>query len=359
MDNLGKRSPARLLAELIKDPERKPILKIIEELIYLFFYHKALPRQYFSRYLFKNGKNNIQNYFTDNFLYYKIKPFFNDKEVREVLENKLFFDFFYRQFDIALPKILMYNHRQMFVFGNKSIEVNNALDFKLLIEELFKQNPLIDSVIIKKTYWSYGGDRIFKLTLDQLRVNPEITDKLYSEVIKSGYLFQETIIQHPELNRLNPSCVNTIRIDTFIDKEGKIEVISAYIRMSINNFHLDNISSGGCSVNIDIQTGKLKRDGYMIFRTNGVKILTKHPITKIVFEDFKVPYFNQVKELVIKTAGLMPDLRLIGWDVAIGESGPVLIEGNSDYDIAGSDIAVDGLRSNQVFRKVLKEIHYL
>jgi hypothetical protein len=129
--------------------------------------------------------------------------------------------------------------------------------------------------------------------------------------------------------------------------------------MSINNFHLDNISSGGCSVNIDIQTGKLKKDGYMIFRTSGVKILTKHPVTEIVFEDFSIPYFTQVKELVIKSASLMPDLRLIGWDVAIGESGPILIEGNSDYDISGSDIAVDGLRSNQVFRKVLKEIHYL
>jgi hypothetical protein len=359
MTNLGKKSPFKLLAELINDPERKPILTIMAELIYLSFYHKALPRQYFSRYLFKNGKKNVQNYFTDSFLYYKIKPFFNDKEIREVMENKLFFDFFYGQFDIALPKILMYNHRQMFVMGKKSIEVNSSIDLKVLLEETFKQNPSIDSMIIKKTYWSYGGDRIFKLTLDQLRKNPEITEKLYSEVIKSGYLFQETIIQHPDLNKLNPSCVNTIRIDTFIDKEGKIEVISAYIRMSINNFHLDNISSGGCSVNIDIQTGKLKKDGYMIFRTSGVKILTKHPVTEIVFEDFSIPYFTQVKELVIKSASLMPDLRLIGWDVAIGESGPILIEGNSDYDISGSDIAVDGLRSNQVFRKVLKEIHYL
>ena len=54
----------------------------------------------------------------------------------------------------------------------------------------------------------------------------------------------------------------------------------------------------------------------------------------------------------------MPSLRLIGWDVGIGTSGPVLIEGNSDYDITGSDLMYGGYRSNPVFKRVLKEINF-
>jgi hypothetical protein len=54
----------------------------------------------------------------------------------------------------------------------------------------------------------------------------------------------------------------------------------------------------------------------------------------------------------------MPELRLVGWDVAIGESGPVLIEGNSDYDISGNDLADEGYRANNIFRKVLHEMKY-
>jgi hypothetical protein len=90
-----------------------------------------------------------------------------------------------------------------------------------------------------------------------------------------------------------------------------------------------------------------------------VEILTEHPISKARFENFTIPLFNQVKELVIKAAGLVPVLRLVGWDVAVSESGPVLIEGNSDYDTSGNDLADEGYRANNVYRKVLQEMNYL
>jgi hypothetical protein len=79
----------------------------------------------------------------------------------------------------------------------------------------------------------------------------------------------------------------------------------------------------------------------------------------ITFENFEIPLFEQAKELVLKAAACMPGLRLVGWDVALGESGPVLVEGNSDYDIAGNDTADDGYRANPVFRKVLKELNFI
>jgi len=55
----------------------------------------------------------------------------------------------------------------------------------------------------------------------------------------------------------------------------------------------------------------------------------------------------------------MPGIRLVGWDVAIGPESPVLVEGNSDYDIATSDLSYGGYKANPVFQKVLKEIKYL
>ena len=69
--------------------------------------------------------------------------------------------------------------------------------------------------------------------------------------------------------------------------------------------------------------------------------------------------FSQAKELVLRTAKYMPGLRLVGWDVAIGETGPVLVEGNSDYDITGNDLVDGGYLANTQFRKVLHEINYL
>lgn len=347
-----------LFIDLLKDPDRKSLPRIFKEILLLTFYHCSIPQHYFSRYLFKKRTANIKDYFPDAYLY-KIKSFYNDKGVVEVLENKLYFDFFYSQFGIPLPRILMYNFNKTFIIANNSFTINNIEDFKVKLGHIFNQNLSYDSIMIKRTYGSFGGKNIFKLFRHQLIKNPEIINKIYSEVNKAGFLFQETVTQHPELNRLNLSCLNTIRFDTFIGSNGKIEIISGYIRMSVNNYHVDNICSGGVQVGIDLNNGRLKKFGYSSFRTFGTKVLTAHPVTHTVFEDFNIPFFQQAKEMVIRAASYMPGLRLVGWDVAIGESGPVLIEGNSDYEVARNDLADGGYRANATFRKVLAEINLL
>ena len=358
MDRRNQKTKSKLLLEILKDPERKPIFRITAEIISLFYLYKTIPRHYFSKYLFKKDRTNIKDYFPNKFLI-SIKPFFNDQGDKEVLENKLYFNFFYNQFNISIPKILMYNNKKIFVVDNLEREVNNVSDFKILLEKIIRKTATADSVIIKKTYGSFGGESVYKIFLNQLATDPETIKNLYFEVTKSAFLFQETIIQHPELDKLNPSSVNSIRFDTFIDQNGKADIISAFIRMSINNLCVDNVSSGGCMVAIDLQTGKLKKDGFSSLKVVGVKILTEHPVTKVIFENLSIPFFEQAKALVIKTAKLTPGLRLVGWDVAIGALGPILIEGNSNYDAGGNDISESGYRKNPVFRKILHEINYL
>lgn len=358
MANLIKKSNRELLIDLVKDPDRKPLLKIFSEVIILLVVYRELPVHYFSRYVFKKGVTNFKDYLPNKYLG-NIASFFNDNKVKEVLDNKLFFDFYYRRFNINLPRILMYNINNMFFIDNRSIIINNIHDFTLLLKEMFNQNSLNESVIIKKTWSSSSGKQIFKLSVNQIVDEPVMIDKIYTEVIRSGFLFQETLKQHPGLNKLNSSCLNTMRIDTFMNRDGKVEIISGYLRMSISDSHIDNISSGGCQVGIVLKTGKLKRYGYSLIKTMGVRVLTEHPVTKTVFEDFTIPYFEEAKELVLKVANLNPALRLIGWDVAVGETGPVLVEGNSDYDISGNDLVDGGYLANPIFRKVLHEINYL
>ncbi len=355
MSKKSENTKLETLFQIYKDPERKSIYRIIKELFELTIFYKTIPRHYLTKYLFKADKTNIKDYFPKKILQ-NIKPYFNNQAVVHVVENKLYFDFYYSQFNIRLPEILMYNHKKMFVFGSLSVMIHNEIDFKNLLENVFEKNPLMSSLFIKKTYESFGGDNIYKLNKSQLTSNLEWIKELYFEVIEEGFLFQETVKQHSELNRLNPSCLNTIRFDTFIDIHNNIEIISGYIRMSINNSHVDNASSGGYAVGIDIESGVLKKEGYPKKLTDGVKLLTSHPITNVVFEDFSIPYFNEAKELVIRSSSFMPGLRLVGWDVAIGESGPVLIEGNSNYGMDGNDKTMGGYGSSAVFRKILSEL---
>lgn len=356
MASIPKLKPSVLIKDIIKDPDRKPVIKIISEILSLTFYHRSFPRHYFARYLFKMDRTNIRDYYPDKYLY-GIKAFFNDKEVIDVLENKLYFDFYYSQFNISLPAIVMYNHKNLFVVAKKGMQVNNTSDFKILLQDLFNQNPVLDSIIIKRTYGSYGGDSVYKLFRHQVASDNEVLAKLYTEIVNAGFLFQQTVKQHPDLNALNSSGLNTIRFDTFIDKSGMIEILSGYLRTSTNNHYVDNASSGGFMVGVDLDTGKLAKTGYSSFTKVGVKVLNSHPVTNVIFEDFQIPFFNQAKQIVIDAAGLMPGLRLVGWDVAIGENGPVLIEGNSDYNIRGNEMNSGGYRANPVFKKILSELN--
>ena len=348
-----------LFMEILRDPDRKSVLTIIKDIFSLSIYYRRFPRHYFSRYLFKEGRSNLKDYFPDDFLYYGIKPFLNHRDSRDILENKMFFHLYYGQFKVPLPKILMFNHKTTFMTEGMLTQIAGYENFVTVLEKLFEIEPSRDSLFIKKTFWSYGGDKVFKIYRAQVADRSQALTDLYSEVIKSGYMFQETVVQHDALNKLNPFSLNTIRFDTFIDKDGNVDLISGYIRMSINKHYVDNICSGGCQVGIDMTTGRLKKEGYSRLRHDGVMLLKSHPITGTVFENFEIPHFDRAKSLTLEAARLAPGLRIVGWDVAIGESGPVLIEGNSDYGMTGNDLSEGGYRTNPVFRKVLGEVRNL
>jgi hypothetical protein len=359
MPHAIKKSKRVLIQELIADPDRKTILNIMSDILSLTLYHKSFPKHYFSRYLFKKGRTNIKDYFSNEFLYYKLKPFFNDHSAKDVVENKLFFDFYFGQLGITLPKLLLYNQKQIFVKENVAFRINSLAEFKNLLVTIFNQNPAYQSIFIKQTCESYGGDHVFRITPQQLATEGPLLADMYRIITKSGFLFQETIHQHPELNRLNPSCINTIRMDTFIDNEGQVNLMSAYLRMSTNNKHVDNISSGGCLVGINLLTGELRKEGYPGFSASGTVIYSCHPVTQTVFEGFAIPYFEEARRMVLRAAGLVPGLRLVGWDVAISETGPVLVEGNSDYNMNGNDLSEGGFLTNAIFKKMLAEANLL
>ncbi len=140
MENIVERSTFSVFYEVFKDPDRKPLLKIFYELFYLLFIFKELPVHYFSRFLFKKEITDVKKY-VPNKLTDKIALNFNDQTVKDVLDNKLFFDYFYARFNISLPKILMYNFKNIFVIGSRRIEVNSVQDFKVLLEDIFRQPP--------------------------------------------------------------------------------------------------------------------------------------------------------------------------------------------------------------------------
>jgi len=328
---------------------------MIKEMLVLFFYYNEVPVHYMGRYLFKKNAKNIKD-FVPNKLSGRIVPKFNDQRLKQVLDNKLYFYLYYSQFGINLPKIIAFNHGNMFATDGRFIVIRSIDEFKDLFSRLFVHDPDSSILFIKRIYSSASGRNIHLLEASRLKEDCPRLNDIFQEVVSSEYVFQQRVNQHSELNRLNPYSLNTIRFDTFIDKEGNVEIISGFLKMSTNNLPVDNNMSGGCGVGINLDTGQLRKNGYSKIKMSGVGILIEHPVTGVKFENFVVPMIREAKELVIKSARLMPGLRMVGWDVGITEDGPVLIEGNSDYGINSNDLMYGGYMTNPIFKKVLFEM---
>jgi hypothetical protein len=141
-------------------------------------------------------------------------------------------------------------------------------------------------------------------------------------------LVEEYIIQHPDLNSLSPSGVNTVRIFTQLDKNDEVELLGCRQRISVNS-PIDNMAAGNLAAYINEQTGKITDAGSYSDITK--KEETIHPITGVSIIGFQVPFWNETVEMVKEAAKLYPQNRSIGWDIVITENGPGFIEGNHDW----------------------------
>ena len=141
-------------------------------------------------------------------------------------------------------------------------------------------------------------------------------------------LVEEFIVQHPRLSELSPSAVNTVRIFTQLNASGQVELLGCRLRISINN-KVDNLAAGNIAAAIDDMSGIVTGPGIYSDITKPDEYI--HPITGTSIIGFQIPYWQETVEMVMEAALAFPQNRSVGWDVAITEAGPDLIEGNHDW----------------------------
>ncbi|WP_159800592.1 sugar-transfer associated ATP-grasp domain-containing protein [Flavobacterium sp. MK4S-17] len=140
-------------------------------------------------------------------------------------------------------------------------------------------------------------------------------------------LLEDYVVQHPDIMAVSPSGLNTIRVFTQIEN-GKLYYLGARFRITINSA-VDNMAAGNPAAPIDIETGKV--NGPAIFSDITREGITVHPITGAQIVGFTIPFWEEIKEMLEKAVFLVPENRSIGWDIAITEKGPELIEGNHNW----------------------------
>ena len=144
------------------------------------------------------------------------------------------------------------------------------------------------------------------------------------DMLREGrqYLAEEFIVQHPDISRVYPLSVNTLRLVT-IKNHDTVHLVFSSMRIG-NGKRVDNLNSGGMAVIVDMQTGKISTPG----ADKDGKAYDRHPMTDVPLVGVQIPFYQESVALVKRAALTVPELGYIGWDVAVTEKGPVIIEAN-------------------------------
>jgi hypothetical protein len=143
----------------------------------------------------------------------------------------------------------------------------------------------------------------------------------------SAYLLQERIRPHPALAELIGPTLCCVRVVTFIGLDGTPRILGAVYKLQPKPLGVDHLSFGAIGSWVDLDSGRLApgRSRHVLGYTGVI------PGTDRTFVGFQLPHWNDVKHLALRAARVAPAARAIGWDIAISDRGPVLIEGNADW----------------------------
>ena len=158
-------------------------------------------------------------------------------------------------------------------------------------------------------------------------------------------ILQPRLRNHPVLRALYPpdAPLSTLRVTTTLNPTTQLpEVTRCAMRMGRAGSLVDNTARGGIWSNVNLQDGTLtagvKRTTFGKYKDGKALRHEVHPDTGKRFVGLRVPWFEEGKALALEAhQKLAPDALTLGWDIALWEERPVLLEVNvwtvvHDYD---------------------------
>lgn len=253
-----------------------------------------------------------------------------------ILRDKLIFSIFADGIGVETAKILFYTT------GNKLYDYSKKKECEVLDLRRCEVNQLFC-----KPLDGEGGKGVFVVDIreDGFWVDGKLVSEqtLLMMLTKCRYLVQRFIVQHEEMRKLHPQSINSIRLVTVRGlKDEKIHIMPSIMRVGTGDSKVDNTSQGGLAIGIEMETGRLRKYGY--YKPQFGSKIEVHPDSHIRFDGFQIPYFEEVKKQAVYFHSMLPQIHSVGWDVVVGERGPIFIEGNDNWEINGPQSCNRGLK---------------
>ena len=285
------------------------------------FYQKMIGRSvptYWHEYFYsRNGVFDVR-YIPTCLYHSEIIYKLNNYKLRHAYVDKGIYDVWFA--DVNRPKTIIKNIGGYFYDDSKAISPEEAL-------ARCKNMATAVSKPTQEGMWG-AGVKVFSVT-------EGITDggKRIEDIFSSygeNFIIQERVRQHAEMNRLNPTSLNTLRVLSY-RQDQEIYILYVVVRIGRKDKNVDNETAGGINADIDLSTGTILDCAY---GTPAEKRILQTDVGTAL-KGFRIPSFEKlvgtVKELHLR----LPYFNIVGWDFGIDEAEePILIEWNRSPDLS-------------------------
>lgn len=257
---------------------------------------------------------------------------FNGKMTCRVInQDKFYFYLFLSRLGVPTPKVLCYTKNRAVLYADDSFKIDKSLSTSKQLESIFAN----DMDAFAKPSDGMMGQGVFRLQIKKAKVYIDGVEHsihdLIDMVLSTNYILQETIIQEERMSKLCSSSVNTIRLQTVMDKNGNVIPFGAMVRIGREGSSVDNWAKGGAIVGIN-DNGKLKAVGFL--KPQYGTTIIEHPDNHLVFDGYEIPFYKEAVDKAVELHKMMYRSHSIGWDIAITKDGPMFIEGNDRWEVS-------------------------
>lgn len=267
---------------------------------------------YFSR---LNGINS-DRYLSMDVYYFYVIPALNRHDFKDAyLDKNIYSELFP---DVRQPGTVVKNIHGHFYRDGEEVSLDQAIQAV--------QDAGVD-MIIKPTVETCNGEGVEQIrSLD--------SDSLHALFAHYDYNFivQEKVKQHPQLQQVNPTSLNSMRLYTYRRVDGTYEYLYpfAHMRFGGKGAIKDNVSQGG-------GTCLIHEDGAVddrVFRFKSMQVSSLKRETGV--EGLVIPHYGQVIDALLRMHRRLPYFDFVGWDVTVLSDGqPLLIEFNLVPSVEG------------------------
>lgn len=327
----------RALYHLVLDMQKVPFSYLVKHFFdyYRLFKSKGLSLEEYYNYSFEN--RDLQ--YRESFLGKNEERFYldllNPMKYYILSRNKFWAHKMLENIGVRKSELYCYYHPEATYPQNQDY----ASDLHNVLRILQSKNA--SSFVMKATESSHGDSVMVISKVEYHEDDAHLTlfngqSCKLSEVLKDQPLIFESVVRQTEqFAQLNRSSVNTLRFMTTLYPNKEAKVIAVWGKVGRQGVCVDNAGSGGnVDFGVDVETGTL----FNVYRFDSMRNMERiecHPDSNMQLNGMVVENWESIKQQVMDYQKAIPFCKAAGWDIAITDEGPVVVEVNDFWDCTG------------------------